>query len=131
MVIIRETGVLARSRDPNSVAVSNWAERTDYRLRVVGRLLVGMIDGECAGTDETDLEHRQEQVLFPTFVLVSVEREHDCLQEDVDLGHGDQSTEGGDMSRFGLEQKEQVSVGLSTPRESAKSALSSSQSKYL
>lgn len=30
MVIIRETGVLARSNDPNSVAVSNWAESTDY-----------------------------------------------------------------------------------------------------
>jgi hypothetical protein len=27
---MRETGVLARSNDPNSVAVSNWAESTDY-----------------------------------------------------------------------------------------------------
>jgi len=53
-------------------------------------------------------------MLLPRLVLVSVEREHDRLEEDVDFGHGDESTEGSDVTRFGLEEEEEVSVGLAT-----------------
>jgi hypothetical protein len=34
----------------------------------------------------TDLEHGEQQVLFTALVLVSVDGEHDCLQQLIDLG---------------------------------------------
>jgi hypothetical protein len=41
-------------------------------------------------------------VLFTTLVLVSVNGEHDGLEEGVDLGHGNQTAQVGDVTRFGL-----------------------------
>ena len=37
---------------------------------------------------EHGLEHSQEEMLFSAFVLVSVEGEHDSLEEGVDFGEG-------------------------------------------
>ena len=56
-------------------------------------------------------------MLLPRLVLIPVEREHDRLEEDVDFGHGDESTEGSDVTRFGLEEEKQVSVGLANESE--------------
>ena len=58
------------------------------------------------------LEHGQEKMLFTRLVLVSVEGEHDGLEQGVDLCEGDEATEGGDMSWLCLEKEEEVSVGL-------------------
>lgn len=58
------------------------------------------------------LKHRQQQMLFPTLVLVAVEREHDRLEEGVNLGEGDEPAEGGDVSGFGLQEEEEVGVLL-------------------
>lgn len=60
----------------------------------------------------THLEHGQEQMLFSRLVLVSVEGEHDGLQEGIDLAERDEPAKGRDMSRFGLQQEEQVRVLL-------------------
>lgn len=38
------------------------------------------------------LKHGKQQVLFSTLILVAVNGEHDCLEELVDLGHGDEAT---------------------------------------
>ena len=46
------------------------------------------------------LEHGQEEMLLATFVLVSVDCEHDGLQERVDLGHGDQPAKVCNVSRL-------------------------------
>jgi len=51
-------------------------------------------------------------MLFATLVLVAVNGEHDGLQQCVDLGHGHQAAEMGDMARLGLEQEQQVAVLL-------------------
>ena len=51
-------------------------------------------------------------MLFSTFVLISVEREHDRLQERVDLGEGDKTAEGGDVAGLRLEEEEEVGVLL-------------------
>lgn len=45
-------------------------------------------------------------MLFPRFVLVSVESEHDGLEEGVDFAERDESAEGGDVAWFGLEEEE-------------------------
>lgn len=58
------------------------------------------------------LKHRQQQMLFSTFVLVSVQRKHDRLQERVDFGERDEPTERCNMPRFSLKQEEQVGVLL-------------------
>ena len=51
-------------------------------------------------------------MLFPTFVLVPVEGEHDGLEEGVNFGQADETAEGGDMTRLGLEEKEEIGVLL-------------------
>lgn len=66
-----------------------------------------MRDWQCA-----HLEHGEKQVLFTALVLVSVDCEHDCLEEGVDLGHGDEAAEVGNVSGLGLEEEEEVPVFL-------------------
>lgn len=56
-------------------------------------------------------------MLLAALVLVSVQSEHDRLEEDVDLGHRDQSAERSDVPRLGLEEEEQVSVCLDGSEE--------------
>ena len=51
-------------------------------------------------------------MLFSTLVLISVNCEHDGLEQRVDFGHGDESAEVGDVSRLRLEKEEQVAVLL-------------------
>lgn len=51
-------------------------------------------------------------MFFTRFVLVSVEGEHDSLEEGVNLGEGDEATEGGDMAWLCLEEEEEISVRL-------------------
>jgi hypothetical protein len=58
------------------------------------------------------LEHGQEQVLFAGFVLVTVQGEHDGLQQRINLGQADQTAQSCNVARLGLEQEEQVAVGL-------------------
>jgi hypothetical protein len=58
------------------------------------------------------LEHGEQEVLFTAFVLVSVDGEHDGLQQRINLGHGNQTTEVGNMPRLGLQQEQQVAVLL-------------------
>lgn len=52
-------------------------------------------------------------MLFSTFVLVSVDREHDRLEKRIDFGHGHQSAQVCDVTGLRLEEKQQVSVLLS------------------
>lgn len=52
------------------------------------------------------------QMLFSALVLVTVEREHNRLQERVDLSQADEATQGRDMPRLRLEQEEEVRVLL-------------------
>ena len=58
------------------------------------------------------LKHSQQQMLFAALVLISVDREHDCLQQRIDLRHRNQSAEVGDMPGFGLQEEEEVAVFL-------------------
>ena len=58
------------------------------------------------------LEHGQEQVFFATLVLVSVDCEHDSLQQGINLSHGDESAKMGNVTWFGLEEEQQVAVFL-------------------
>jgi len=51
-------------------------------------------------------------VLFSTFVLVTVEGEHDRLEEGVNFGQANETTERGDVARLGLEEEEEVGVLL-------------------
>jgi hypothetical protein len=51
-------------------------------------------------------------MLFSALVLVSVNGEHDSLQELVDLGHGDQATQMSNVPWLTLQKKEQVAVFL-------------------
>lgn len=51
-------------------------------------------------------------MLFTTFVLVSVNSEHDGLQQGIDLGHGDQSAQVGDVAGLGLQQEQEIAVLL-------------------
>jgi hypothetical protein len=51
-------------------------------------------------------------VFFTTFVLISVDGKHDCLEQGVNLGHGNQSAKMSNMSRLRLQKKEKVSVFL-------------------
>jgi hypothetical protein len=51
------------------------------------------------------LEHGQQQMLFTALILVSINCEHDRLEERINLGHGDQTAEVGNVSRLGLEQE--------------------------
>lgn len=51
-------------------------------------------------------------MLFSTFVLVSVEGEHDRLEEGVNFGQADETTERSDVARLGLEEEEEVGVLL-------------------
>lgn len=51
-------------------------------------------------------------MLFSTFVLVSVECEHDRLEEGVNFGQADETTERSDVARLGLEEEKEVGVLL-------------------
>lgn len=51
-------------------------------------------------------------MLFATLVLVSVNGEHDGLEEGIDLGHGDQTAQVGNVTRFGLQEEQKVAVFL-------------------
>lgn len=51
-------------------------------------------------------------MLFATLVLVSVNGEHNRLEEGVDLGHGDESTQMGDVSGLRLQEKQEIAVLL-------------------
>lgn len=51
-------------------------------------------------------------MLFATLVLVSVNSEHDGLEEGIDLGHGDQAAQVGNVTRFGLQEEQKVAVFL-------------------
>ena len=51
-------------------------------------------------------------MLFPRFVLIPVECEHDRLEERVDLTERNKSTERGDVAWFGLEEEEEIRILL-------------------
>ncbi len=51
-------------------------------------------------------------MFFSALILVTVNGEHDCLQQRIDFGHGNKSTEVGNMSRLGLQEKQEISVFL-------------------
>lgn len=51
-------------------------------------------------------------MLLATLVLVSVDGEHDGLEQRIDFGHGDQSAEMCNVSRLGLQEEQQVAVLL-------------------
>lgn len=52
-------------------------------------------------------------MLLTTLVLVTIDGEHDCLQQRINLGHRDQSAKVSDVSRLRLEQEQQIAVLLS------------------
>jgi len=58
------------------------------------------------------LEHGEKQVFLATFVLVSVDCEHDGLEKGVDFRHGHKTAQVGNVSGFGLEEEEQIAVFL-------------------
>jgi len=51
-------------------------------------------------------------MFFAAFILIPVDGEHDCLEKRVNLCHGDQPAEMSDVSRFGLEEEEEVAIFL-------------------
>ena len=51
-------------------------------------------------------------MLFTTFVLVPVDREHDRLEQRINLRHGDQTAEVRNMPGLGLKQEQEVAVFL-------------------
>ena len=77
--------------------LSNWYVRTDC---TTNRLVCALRAGRSLC--RTDLEHGEQQVLFTTLVLVSVDGEHDRLQQLVDLRQCDQATQVGDVFGLGL-----------------------------
>lgn len=52
-------------------------------------------------------------MLLTALILVSVDGEHDRLEKRVDLGHGDEAGQVGDVSRLRLEEEQEVAVFLS------------------
>lgn len=51
-------------------------------------------------------------MLFSGFVLVSVNGEHDGLEQRVNLGHGDETAKMGNVTRLGLKEEQEVSIFL-------------------
>jgi hypothetical protein len=51
-------------------------------------------------------------MFLTALVLVSVDCEHDSLEQCVNLGHGDEPAKMGNVSRLGLEEEQQVAVFL-------------------
>jgi hypothetical protein len=51
-------------------------------------------------------------MLFSALILVPIDREHDGLEERVDLGHCDETAEVCNVARLGLEEEQQISVFL-------------------
>ena len=51
-------------------------------------------------------------MLFTALVLVSVNGEHDSLQQLIDFSHCDETAQMRNMSRFALQQKKQIAVFL-------------------
>ncbi len=62
--------------------------------------------------DSAYLKHGQEQVLFSTFILISVDGEHHGLKEGVDLDHRDQTAQVCDVARLGLKEEEEIAILL-------------------
>jgi hypothetical protein len=51
-------------------------------------------------------------MLFTALILVSVDCEHDGLEQGVNLSHGDQAAEVRNVPWFGLEQEEKIPIFL-------------------
>ena len=51
-------------------------------------------------------------MLFTALILVSVDCEHDGLQQLVNLCQRDQATKMSDVSRLGLEQEQEIAIFL-------------------
>lgn len=51
-------------------------------------------------------------MLFSALVLISIDCEHDGLEEGVDLGHGHKSAQVRNMPRFGLKEEHEITVSL-------------------
>ena len=51
-------------------------------------------------------------MLFAAFVLVTIDREHDGLQERIDLCHSDKPTKVRDVARLGLQEEEEIPIFL-------------------
>lgn len=51
-------------------------------------------------------------MLLAGFILVTIKREHDRLQQGINLCQRDQSAEGGNVAGFGLKEEEEVSIRL-------------------
>lgn len=51
-------------------------------------------------------------MFFAAFVLVPVDGKHDGLQQCIDLGHGNKTTQMRNVSRLRLEEEKQVAVLL-------------------
>jgi len=47
-------------------------------------------------------------VFFTALILISVDGEHDCLEQRVNLGHRDQSAKVSDMPGLRLQKKEKI-----------------------
>ena len=52
-------------------------------------------------------------MLFSTLVLVSIDGEHDCLQQGINLGHGHKPAQVRDMPGLRLQQEHEVAISLS------------------
>jgi hypothetical protein len=51
-------------------------------------------------------------MLLATLVLVSVDGEHDGLEQRIDFSHGDETAEMRNVSRLGLQEEQQIAVFL-------------------
>ena len=51
-------------------------------------------------------------MFFTALILISVDGEHDCLEQRVNLGHRDQSAKVSDVPGLRLQKKEKISVFL-------------------
>ena len=56
-------------------------------------------------------------MLFSTFILITVERKHNRLQECIYFCQTDKATQSCDMPRLALKQKEEVGVLLQYMRQ--------------
>lgn len=51
-------------------------------------------------------------MLFTALILISVNGEHDGLEQGVNLGHCDETAEMGDVSGLGLKKEEEIPIFL-------------------
>lgn len=61
------------------------------------------MNNDASRADNTHLKHSQEQMFLTALVLVSIDCEHDCLQERVDLCHGHKPAKVRNVSGLGLQ----------------------------